>query len=206
MGSHDLDHPDELRVDLDPVPGAAWPQVREVALLTREVERRTPDLATSRWWKEERHGVFIDHNRNARDRTVASAYSVRPTPEAQVSTPPAWDEVATCQPEAFTMETLPRRLARIGDPWRHMDAAVLRPSDRGGESGHRGRGRGGPGAPAGRHPEVWARPHPDGVQVDAMRGCHTTWTRIRVNLRHVPETERQPQGPLDVDHDPRERR
>lgn len=75
MGSHDLDHPDELRVDLDPVPGAAWPQVREVALLTREVERRTPDLATSRWWKEERHGVFIDHNRNARDRTVASAYS-----------------------------------------------------------------------------------------------------------------------------------
>ncbi len=311
--AHDLDHPDELRVDLDPVPGVAWSQVREVALLTREVlaefglagwpktsgsrglhvycrieprwtftevrraavalarevERRAPDLATSRWWKEERHGVFIDYNQNARDRTVASAYSVRPTPDARVSTPLAWDEVATCQPEAFTIETVPRRLARIGDPWRDMDAAAgslapllelaarqeaaglpdapwpphfekqadeplrVQPSRRraGDREGARpaprtGTGRRRPSAPlievaraateaearAGlerwraRHPEVWARLHPDDVLVDAMRGRYTTWTRIRVNLRHVPEAERPPQEPLDVDHDPWARR
>jgi bifunctional non-homologous end joining protein LigD len=164
----DLDHPDELRVDLDPVPGIEWPQIRDVALVTnevleefglvgwpktsgsrgmhvyarieprwtfpevrraalalaREVERRTPDLATSRWWKEERHGVFLDYNQNAKDRTVASAYSVRPTPDARVSTPLRWDEVPACEPEAFTIVTVPRRFADIGDPWEGIDDAV----------------------------------------------------------------------------------
>src|SRR5580698_796831 len=164
----DLDHPDELRVDLDPVPGVEWPQILQVALvaqavladfgltgwpktsgsrgfhvyarierrwdfaqvrraavaLAREVEHRAPDLATAKWWKEERHGVFVDYNQNAKDRTVASAYSVRPTPDARVSTPLAWDEVAGCQPEAFTIDTVPERFARLGDPWRGMDEAA----------------------------------------------------------------------------------
>jgi bifunctional non-homologous end joining protein LigD len=161
----DLDHPDELRVDLDPVPGVPWPQVREVALLAREVlrehglsgwpktsgsrgmhvnvriqrrwtfqqvraaalalarevERRAPALATSKWWKEERHGVFIDYNQNAKDRTVASAYSVRPTPDARVSTPLSWEEVPQVEPEAFTLATVPDRFARAGDPHASID-------------------------------------------------------------------------------------
>ncbi len=164
--AEDLDHPDELRVDLDPVPGVPWSQVREVALLAREVlaahgltgwpktsgsrgihvnvriaprwtfqqvraaalalarevERRAPQLATSKWWKEERHGVFIDYNQNAKDRTVASAYSVRPTPDARVSTPLAWDEVPDVEAEAFTLETVPARFAEIGDPHAGIDA------------------------------------------------------------------------------------
>src|SRR3989449_3301162 len=164
----DLDHPDELRVDLDPLPGVAWPQVREVALVTRqaledfglaawpktsgsrgfhvycrlerrwtfpevrraalalarEVERRAPDLATSKWWKEERHGVFLDYNQNAKDRTVASAYSVRPTADARVSTPLTWDEVASCEAEAFTIDTVPKRFKQIGDPSKGIDQAV----------------------------------------------------------------------------------
>ncbi len=164
----DLDHPDELRVDLDPVPGVGWPQIRQVALVTRdvladfgltgwpktsgsrgfhiyarlarrwefaqvrraavalarEVERRAPELATAKWWKEERHGVFIDYNQNAKDRTVASAYSVRPTRDARVSTPLHWTEVPDCQPEAFTMDTVPERFARLGDPWAGMDDAA----------------------------------------------------------------------------------
>jgi bifunctional non-homologous end joining protein LigD len=164
--AEDLDHPDELRVDLDPVPGVPWPQVREVALLAREVlrehglegwpktsgsrgihvnvrieprwtfpevraaalalarevERRAPQLATSKWWKEERHGVFLDYNQNAKDRTVASAYAVRPTPDARVSTPLAWDEVPSVAPEAFTLQTVPERYARIGDPHAEIDA------------------------------------------------------------------------------------
>jgi DNA ligase D-like protein (predicted polymerase) len=162
----DLEHPDELRVDLDPVPGVGWPQVREVALLAREVlrehgligwpktsgsrgmhinvrlarrwtfqevraaalalarevERRAPALATSRWWKEERHGVFLDYNQNAKDRTVASAYSVRPTADARVSTPLDWDEVPSVEPEAFTLATVPERFRRIGDPHANIDA------------------------------------------------------------------------------------
>ncbi|MGZ6124477.1 MAG: non-homologous end-joining DNA ligase [Myxococcales bacterium] len=162
----DLDHPDELRVDLDPVPGVPWGQVREVALLARavlrehgldgwpktsgsrgihlnvrierrwtfpevraaalalarEVERRAPALATSKWWKEERHGVFLDYNQNAKDRTVASAYSVRPTPDARVSTPLTWEEVPSVDPAEFTLSTVPERFARIGDPHAGIDA------------------------------------------------------------------------------------
>jgi DNA ligase D-like protein (predicted polymerase) len=161
----DLDHPDELRVDLDPMPGVSWRGIVDVALVAREVledygltawpktsgsrgfhiyariaprwefrqvrlaaqtvarevERRMPDAATSRWWKEERQGVFVDFNQNAKDRTVASAYSVRATPDARVSTPLHWDEVADCRPEAFTIETVPSRFAEIGDPWAGMD-------------------------------------------------------------------------------------
>ena len=161
----DLDHPDELRVDLDPVSGVPWPQVREVAMLAREllrehgltgwpktsgsrgmhvnvriqrrwmfqevraaalalareVERRAPALATSKWGKEERHGVFIDYNQNAKDRTVASAYSVRPTPDARVSTPLSWDEVPLVEPESFTLATVPDRFARAGDPHAGID-------------------------------------------------------------------------------------
>src|SRR5437899_1344500 len=155
----DLDHPDELRVDLDPVPGVEWAQLREVArvvratlddfslvgwpktsgsrgihvyvrieqrwtfdevrraalALAREVERRAPALATSKWGKEERHGGFLDYNQNAKDRTIASAYSVRPTPDARVSAPLSWDEIDVCAPEDFTLETMPSRFAEIGD-------------------------------------------------------------------------------------------
>jgi DNA ligase D-like protein (predicted polymerase) len=155
----DLDHPDELRVDLDPVPGVPWSQVREVAgvanetlrdfgllgwpktsgsrgmhllvrieprwsfdevrraalALAREIERRVPKLATSKWWKEERHGVFVDYNQNAKDRTVASAYSVRPLPDARVSAPLSWEEVVECDPADFTMATMPARFAELGD-------------------------------------------------------------------------------------------
>src|SRR5881392_3128546 len=157
--AQDLDHPDELRVDLDPVAGVAWSQLRDVArlvratlddlalvgwpktsgsrgihvnvrierrwtfdevrraalALAREVERRAPDLATSKWWKEERHGVFLDYNQNAKDRTIASAYSVRPTPDARVSAPLSWDEIDVCAPEDFTLETMPSRFAETGD-------------------------------------------------------------------------------------------
>jgi DNA ligase D-like protein (predicted polymerase) len=163
--AEDLDHPDELRVDLDPVPGVAWDSVRKVALLAREVlvehglegfpktsgsrgmhinvriaprwtfpevrvaalalarevERRAPNLATSKWWKEERHGVFIDYNQNAKDRTVASAYSVRPTPDARVSTPLKWDEVPDVNAEDFNLKTVPERFARLGDPAAAID-------------------------------------------------------------------------------------
>jgi DNA ligase D-like protein (predicted polymerase) len=161
----DLDHPNELRVDLDPVPGVKWPQIRQVAevvratlgdlglegwpktsgsrglhvlvrisprwefgdvrraalALAREVERRVPELATSKWWKEERHGVFLDYNQNAKDRTVASAYSVRPTPDARVSAPLTWDEVGDAEPEEFTLATMPQRFARIGDRHARID-------------------------------------------------------------------------------------
>jgi DNA ligase D-like protein (predicted polymerase) len=164
----DLDHPDELRVDLDPMPGVGWRQIVDVALvarevledygltawpktsgsrgfhiyarirpdwpfkqvrlaaetIAREVESRVPELATSRWWKEERgERVFVDFNQNAKDRTVASAYSVRATPDARVSTPLRWDEVADCLPEAFTVSTVPARFADMGDPWEGMDDA-----------------------------------------------------------------------------------
>jgi bifunctional non-homologous end joining protein LigD len=166
--ANDLAHPDELRVDLDPVPGVAWAQIRDVALLVREVlvehgltgwpktsgsrgihvyarilprwtfsevreaalalarevERRAPALATSKWWKEERHGVFIDYNQNAKDRTVASAYSVRPTPDARVSAPVRWEELPTCDPAEFTLRTMPARFAAMGDVGDGIDGAV----------------------------------------------------------------------------------
>ena len=166
--AEDLDHPDELRVDLDPVPGVDWPQIVRVALvardvlsdfgltgwpktsgsrgihvyarieprwtfaevrtaavaLAREIERRAPDDATSRWWKEERHGVFVDYNQNAKDRTVASAYSVRPTADARVSTPLSWNEVPDCDPAAFTIDSVPQRFADLGDLWAGIDAAA----------------------------------------------------------------------------------
>lgn len=166
--AQDLDHPDELRVDLDPMPGVTWPQIVDVAqvarevledhgltawpktsgsrgfhiytriapqwsfpqvrlaaqTVAREVQRRAPELATSRWWKEEREGVFVDFNQNAKDRTVASAYSVRATPDARVSTPLRWDEVPDCDPADFTVATVPKRYADIGDPWEGMSGAA----------------------------------------------------------------------------------
>jgi DNA ligase D-like protein (predicted polymerase) len=301
--AEDLEHPDELRVDLDPVRGVPWSQVRDVAMVTRdvleahdlvgwpktsgsrgvhvfcrierrwtftevrraalalarEVERRAPEIATSKWWKEERHGVFLDYNQNAKDRTTASAYSVRPTADARVSTPLRWDEVPGVEPEAFTIETVPTRFAELGDPGAGIDGAVgslesllalsaeqeaaglgdapwpphyekqpgepprVQPSKRrtaGSRSGGTGRRRSTmplieiaraeteAEAMAGldrwraRHPEVWERLEPADVLVDAMRGRNTTWTRIRLNLRHVPEAERPPQEPLEVDYDP----
>src|SRR5438128_3574962 len=166
--AEDLDHPDELRIDLDPVPGVSWAQIREVAMvsrevlkdfglvgwpktsgsrgihvyariesrwtfpevrraalaLAREVERRAPQIATSRWWKEERHGVFLDYNQNAKDRTIASAYSVRPTADARVAAPPPCEELPTSELEAFTIDTVPKRFAKIGDPSKGIDEAV----------------------------------------------------------------------------------
>jgi bifunctional non-homologous end joining protein LigD len=314
----DLDHPDELRIDLDPVPGVTWQQILDVALVTRdvledlgltgwpktsgsrgfhiycrieprwtftevrraalalarEVERRVPGLATSRWWKEERHGVFLDYNQNAKDRTIASAYSVRPTPDARVSTPLSWEEVPDCDPGAFTIETVPQRFARIGDPSAGMDDAAgslepvlelsaeheaagfgdapwppqfakqagepprVQPSKRrrtrsvpdregvvpppapGKSSGPTGRRRTTmplieiaraatePEAMEGlerwraKHPDVWAYLAPADVLVDSMRGRSTTWTRIRLNLRNVPEADRPSQEALEVDYDP----
>ena len=285
----DLDHPDELRVDLDPVPGVTWSQIREVALVVRtvlddaglvgvpktsgsrgihiicriarrwtfdevrraaealagETARRAPELATARWWKEERHGVFVDYNQNARDRTVASAYSVRPTPDARVSTPLRWDEVADCDPATFTIDTVPERYAALGDLTAALDDAVggleglltladdldargqaapttgdvaaPAPGHSSGASGRRrssmplieiARAATTDEAMAGlerwkrRHPDVWPYLEPADVLVDAMRGRSSMWTRIRLNLRHVPQDHRPPQEVLEVDHDP----
>ncbi|HEX7043288.1 MAG TPA: non-homologous end-joining DNA ligase [Burkholderiales bacterium] len=284
----DLEHPDELRVDLDPVPGVAWPQVREVArivrsaladfgllgwpktsgkrglhvyvrierrwtfeqvrraalALARDIERRAPRLATSKWWKEERHGVFVDYNQNAKDRTMAAAYSVRPTPDARVSMPLAWEELDVCDPRDFTLATVPSRFAAIGDRHAHIDE---RPGALDGllelAARHEGEGLGdAPWPPhyakqrgepprvqpsrrrTPKHPlleiararreadalaglERWKRRHPDAarhlapadVLVDAMRGRSSSWTRVRVNLQHVPERLRPPQEPPDPD-------
>ena len=287
--AEDLDHPDELRVDLDPVPGVKWPQVRRVAhvarevlvafgltgwpktsgsrgmhvlvrierrwgfdevrraalALAREVERRAPKLATSKWWKEERHGVFVDYNQNAKDRTVASAYSVRPTPDARVSMPLAWDEVDVADPADFTLATAPRRFAQIGDrhapidehrgsldgllelaarherdglgdaPWpphykkRRGEPPRVQPSRARAAAKHPlieiGRAKRKRDALAGlkrwkaRHPEAAAHLEPADVLVDSMRGRSSTWTRIRVNLRHVPPKLRPRQERLDPD-------
>jgi bifunctional non-homologous end joining protein LigD len=286
--SADLDHPDELRVDLDPGPGVAWSDVRAVALevkallsevglqgwpktsgsrgmhinvriqprwtfsevrraavaLSRAVERRVPDLASSKWWKEERHGVFLDYNQNAKDRTTCSAYSVRPLPDARVSTPLSWDEVPDADPEEFTIFTVPARFQKIGDPHAAMDTAVgsldvlLELADRDQASGLADA----PWPPhfrrmAGEAPRVapsrakmplltianspsreaalaglerWKQKHPaaasllavDDILIDSMRGRSSTWTRIRVNLRHIPEPQRPPQETPDPDDDP----
>ena len=276
----DLDHPDELRVDLDPVPGVPWPQVREVAqvakgaladvgltgwpktsgkrglhiyvrieqrwnfddvrraalALARDVEKRAPKLATSKWWKEERHGVFVDYNQNAKDRTVAAAYSVRPTPQATVSAPLDWSEVPDCEPGDFTLITMPERFKRVGDRHAGIDGAagslerLLELFERQGEgdapwpphyrkqSGEPprvqpskaklpvieiGRAKKQDDALAGlerwkkRHPEVVKHLEPADVLVDSMRGRSSTWTRIRVNLQHVPPRLRPAQEPLD---------
>jgi DNA ligase D-like protein (predicted polymerase) len=300
----DLDHPDELRVDLDPVPGIAWPQICEVArvvratlddlglagwpktsgsrgihvyvriqrrwtfdevrraalAIAREVERRAPALATSKWWKEERHGVFLDYNQNAKDRTIASAYSVRPTADARVSAPLTWDEVDVCELGDFTLATMPARFAKIGDrhaaiddhpcsldrvlelsakqerdgqgdaPWpphyrkQAGEPARVQPSKR--HTSPRPpkldeRRRKHPLIEIGRAPkkdealaglERWKARHPDAaahleaadVLVDAMRGRFRTWTRIRVNLQHVPEALRPAQEALDPDDTPNE--
>ena len=314
----DLDHPDELRIDLDPVPGISWAQIREVALVSREVlkdfglvgwpktsgsrgihvyarieprwtfpevrraalavarevERRAPEIATSRWWKEERHGVFLDYNQNAKDRTIASAYSVRPTPDARVSAPLTWEELPTAELEAFTLATMPARFAQIGDPSKGIDEsagsleALLElstqheaagfgdapwpphfvkqegeparvqlsrrkredrpPASKGkvpapapgktvGPTGRRrttaplieiaraateAEARAGLQRWRSRHAEVWSHLAPSDIMVDSMRGRNTSWTRIRVNLRNVPESERPPQEALEVDYDP----
>ncbi len=308
----DLDHPDELRVDLDPGPGVEWADVRRVALevnallgelglrgwpktsgqrgmhvnvrieprwtfdevrraalaLSREVERRVPTLATSKWWKEERRGVFLDYNQNAKDRTTCAAYSVRPMPDARVSAPLRWDEVPACDPADFTVQTMPARFASLGDPHADMDAApgslekLLDLAARDETSGlgdapwpphfrktagegprvAPSRARKAPPAKAAeagptearpraarkskmplvtvanspnkdaalaglerwkqRHPEIVPHLAVDDVLVDSMRGRSSTWTRVRVNLRNVPEAQRPAQETPDPDDDP----
>jgi hypothetical protein len=212
------------------------------------VERRAPAIATSKWWKEERHGVFIDYNQNAKDRTVASACSVRPTPDARVSAPLGWDEVPSAEPADFTLASMPARFAALGDPHaaidEHADSIepLLELSARHEREGlgdapwppHYRKQRGEPlrvrpskrrvpkhplieigraqrkeDALAGlerwkaRHPEAVPYLEPADVLVDSMRGRSSTWTRIRVNLRNVPESIRPPQEPLDPDPDER---
>jgi bifunctional non-homologous end joining protein LigD len=310
--STDLDHPDELRIDLDPIPGVEWADVRRVALevqafldevglrgwpktsgsrgihvnvrieprwtftqvrraavaLSRAVERRAPTLATSKWWKEERHGVFLDYNQNAKDRTTCSAYSVRPLPDARVSTPLHWNEVPDCDPADFTLFTVPERFTKIGDPHADMDEAagslekLLELADKDEAEGlgdapwppHFRKAKGEPSRvmpsrakpaaerravkktaakkPAAKTSRVkmplitvanspdkrlalaglerWKGKYAeaakllaiDDVLIDSMRGRSSTWTRIRINLRHVPEAIRPPQGTPDPDDDP----
>jgi hypothetical protein len=337
--TNDLDHPDELRIDLDPIPGVEWDDVRRVALetkslleemglrgwpktsgsrgmhvnariqqrwtftevrraalaLSREIERRAPKLATSKWWKEERHGVFLDYNQNAKDRTTCSAYSIRPLPDARVSAPLRWEEIPDCEAEDFTVLTMPARLKAIGDPNARMDDApgslekLLELADRDEAAGlgdapwppHFRKMEGEPSrvAPSrakgakvvkgaknaksekpaqsakaakaddaaptakkagrktaakktsaatrekmplivvanspdkdaalaglerwtARHPQVAAHLAAADVLVDSMRGRSSTWTRIRVNLRNVPEKLRPSQETPDPDDDP----
>ncbi len=295
--SGDLDHPDELRVDLDPGPGVSWADVRIVALevkslleemglrgwpktsgsrgmhinvrihprwtfdevrraalaLSREVERRVPALASSKWWKEERHGVFLDYNQNAKDRTTCSAYSVRPVPDARVSAPLHWHEVPDCEPADFTVLTIPKRFAELGDPHADIDAAAgsleklleLAAKDEAAGLGDApwpphfrkmegeaprvapSRAKSSAKKPRTKMPlvvvanspskgaalaglEKWKSKHSevagllaaDDVLVDSMRGRSSTWTRIRVNLRHVPEALRPAQETPDPDDDP----
>jgi hypothetical protein len=223
-------------------------EVRRAALaFAREVEHRAPTLATSKWWKEERHGVFIDYNQNAKDRTVASAYSVRPTPDARVSAPLGWDEVEICDPRDFTLATMPRRFAEVGDRHAAIDSfpgplePLLELSARHERAGlgdapwpphyrkqagepvraqpsrrraptrpliEIGRAQRKDDALAGferwrsRHPEAAAHLAPSDVLVDAMRGRYRTWTRVRVNLEHVPAEVRPAQEALDPDEAP----
>jgi DNA ligase D-like protein (predicted polymerase) len=298
-----LEHPDELRVDLDPGPGVGWADVRDVALevralleemglrgwpktsgsrgmhvnvriearwtfdevrraalaLSRAVERRAPTLASSKWWKEERHGVFLDYNQNAKDRTTCSAYSVRPLPDARVSTPLDWKEVPDCDPADFTVLTVPQRFAELGNPHAGMDGAAgsleklleLAAQDEAAGLGDapwpphfrkmegeaprvapsRAKAPARVKAPAKqprtkmplvvvanspnkeaaleglerwkvRYAEAAKLLAVDDVLVDSMRGRSSTWTRIRVNLRHVPEEMRPAQETPDPDYDP----
>ena len=299
--SGDLDHPDELRVDLDPGPGVAWADVRAVALevrafleemglrgwpktsgsrgmhinvrvlprwtftevrraalaLSRAIERRVPALASSKWWKEERHGVFLDYNQNAKDRTTCSAYSVRPLPDARVSTPLHWGEVPDSEPADFTVLTVPRRFAEMGDahaeidasagslellleltakderegladaPWpphfRKMEGEAPRVTpSRAKKAAAKSPPRKTPSAPlitVANSPnkqaaldglERWKAKYAaiaplleiDDILIDSMRGRSSTWTRIRVNLRHVPGDQRPAQETPDPDDDP----
>jgi bifunctional non-homologous end joining protein LigD len=295
--SGDLEHPDELRIDLDPVPGVRWDDVRRVALevqalleevglrgwpktsgsrgmhvnvriearwtfpevrraavaLSRAVERRAPALASSKWWKEERHGVFLDYNQNAKDRTTCSAYSVRPLPDARVSAPLHWREVPDCDPADFTMFTMPKRFAEIGDPHAGMNGASgslqklleLAAKDEAAGLGDApwpphfrkmeaeaprvapSRAKSAVKKPRVKMPlivvanspdkaaalaglERWKNKHAqvagflaaEDVLVDSMRGRSSTWTRVRVNLRHVPEELRPQQEIPDPDEDP----
>jgi DNA ligase D-like protein (predicted polymerase) len=286
--AENLEHPDELRIDLDPVPGVPWAQVIEVAQVVRaaldefglvgwpktsgsrgvhvgvriqaawtfhevrraalafarDVERRAPGIATSKWWKEERQGVFLDYNQNAKDRTVASAYSVRPKPDARVSMPLSWDELAACDPAEFTLATVPGIFRASGDRHAGIDAhacsldpllalAARHERDGLGDAPWPPQYQKQPGEPprvqpsrrrvpahplieiararrredalAGlerwraRHPDASAHLQPHDVLVDAMRGRFATWTRIRVNLQHVPPEVRPAQEPLDPD-------
>ena len=299
--SSDLDHPDELRIDLDPVPGVSWADVRSVALevqafldemgligwpktsgsrgmhvnvrtqprwtftevrraaiaLSRAIERRAPALASSKWWKEERHGVFLDYNQNAKDRTTCSAYSVRPLPDARVSAPLHWHEVSDCEPTDFTVLTIPKRFAELGDPHAGIDSTpgslekllelaardeaaglgdapwpphfrkVEGEAPRVAPSRARSATKRSATAPRTKMPllvianspdknaalaglERWKARYTDvakliavdDVLVDSMRGRSSTWTRIRVNLRHVPEELRPQQETPDPDDDP----
>lgn len=293
----DLEHPDELRIDLDPVPGVPWSDVSRVALevqaflkesglrgwpktsgsrgmhiyvrieprwtftevrraavaLSRAIERRAPEIASSKWWKEERHGVFLDYNQNAKDRTTCSAYSVRPLPDARVSAPLRWNEVPDCDPAEFTISTMPRRFVEIGDPHAGMNDAfgslesLLELAARDEAEGlgdapwpphfrktesegprvapSRAKSKSKPArirlplivianspdksaALAGldrwkaRHAGIVELLAPEDVLVDSMRGRSSTWTRIRVNLQHVPENLRPVQEEPDPDDDP----
>lgn len=266
----DLERPDELRVDLDPMPGVEWPQIVDVAMVAREVladhgltgwpktsgsrgfhiyaridprwpyrqvrlaaetvarevERRAPELATSRWWKQEREGVFVDFNQNAKDRTVASAYSVRSRPDARVSTPLHWDEVPSCRPEDYTVATVPERYAQLGDPWAGMDSAVggldrllelaeeLGPAEKAPKAERdanlievartktRDEAMAALDTWKSRHPEAAAKLAPVDVLVDGMRGPSSIWYRIRINLQHVPTDLRPPQEELIADYSP----
>jgi DNA ligase D-like protein (predicted polymerase) len=295
--SADLDHPDELRIDLDPVPGVAWDDVRRVAIevqsfldevglrgwpktsgsrgmhvnvrieprwtftdvrraavaLSRAVERRAPTLASSKWWKEERHGVFLDYNQNAKDRTTCSAYSVRPLRDARVSAPLHWREVADSEPADFTMFTMPKRFAEIGDPhadmnnspgsleqllelaardeaagladapwpphFRKVESEAPRVAPSRAKSAAKKTRTKMPLIVVANSPdkaaalaglERWKIKHAqaagllsmDDVLVDSMRGRSSTWTRIRINLRHVPEDLRPQQETPDPDDDP----
>jgi DNA ligase D-like protein (predicted polymerase) len=300
--SRDLDHPNELRVDLDPVPGVPWDDVRRVALevealleelglrgwaktsgsrgmhvnvrieprwsfvqvrraalaLSRETERRLPTLATSKWWKEERHGVFLDYNQNAKDRTTCSAYSVRPLPDARVSTPLHWHEAQHCDPSDFTVFTVPKRFADSGDPHANIDAEpgslekLLELADKDEKAGlgdapwpphfrkmegeatrvAPSRARSVSKQPSAKKTRVrmplliianspdkeaalaglerWKKKHRkvakllnlEDVLIDSMRGRSSTWTRIRVNLKNVPEALRPSQETPDPDDDP----
>jgi bifunctional non-homologous end joining protein LigD len=212
-------------------PRWTYRQVRLAAeSVAREVEARAPGIATARWWKEEREGVFVDFNQNAKDRTVASAFSVRPKPDARVSTTLTWDEVPTCRPEAFTVDTVLERYAQVGDPWADMDSTagslepLLELAERLGpaEKPPKGTGRrqstmplieiaraktrdeamAGLDAWKARHPEVVGHLQPADTLVDGMRGRSSIWYRIRINLQHVPEDQRPEQEPLEVDYDP----